>query len=173
MRLSVLSTETQVIVLFPKANLCNWHHVMQLSRIPKHILSPGYTPTYPHVCTCTHTCAHKHTHTRTLFCFRAPFSFMWGQSLPVITALISATGTAERTEVRTTTTTTLWQLWHPRWVAGLFKWLKVKILPRSVTVHALQVKLMLTPTPHDTSLCHDSCNRPYTVFWDYACLQHR
>lgn len=40
-RLSVLSTQTQVIVLFPKANLCNWHHVMQCSYIQKHILSPG------------------------------------------------------------------------------------------------------------------------------------
>lgn len=30
----------------------------------------------------------------TLFCLRAPFSFMWGQSFPVTTAFISATGTA-------------------------------------------------------------------------------
>lgn len=59
MRLPASSAETQVIVLFPKANLCNWHHVMQLARIEKHILSPGYTPSNPHACTCTHTCAHK------------------------------------------------------------------------------------------------------------------
>lgn len=37
-------------------------------------------------------------HTLTLFCFRAPFSFMCGQSLPVTTALISATGTVEKEE---------------------------------------------------------------------------
>lgn len=30
----------------------------------------------------------------TLFCLRAPFSFMCGQSFPVTTAFISATGTA-------------------------------------------------------------------------------
>lgn len=31
----------------------------------------------------------------TLFCFRALFSFMWGQSFPVTMALMSATGTGK------------------------------------------------------------------------------
>lgn len=60
----------------------------------RHVFLAGYTPTQALACVHMHTQTLKHT----LFCLRAPFSFMWGQSLPVITALISATGTAERTD---------------------------------------------------------------------------
>lgn len=111
---------------------------MQLSGTLKHMLPPLLHTHLPRIHVHTHT--DTHTQKRTLFCFRAPFSFIWGQSLPVMTALISATGTADRTGIRTTTTTTPWQLQHPRW----FKWLKVKIIPRSVIVYALWSKLMLT-----------------------------
>lgn len=51
--------------------LCNSHtHRNKFSCLD------GYTPTHPHVCTCTYACAHTYTQTHTLFCFRAPFSFM-------------------------------------------------------------------------------------------------
>lgn len=116
-------SETQVcVVWYPRVNLCKRHHVMQLSRHKKHILLPGYTHTHTH----TPTRRSSRTHARTLFCFRAPFSFMWGQSLPVITALISATGTRgeDRCWITTTATTTLSQLCQSWRVAGIWKWLK-------------------------------------------------
>lgn len=37
----------------------------------------------------------------TLFCFRALFSFIWGQSFPVTTDLISETGTGEKQKKQT------------------------------------------------------------------------
>lgn len=74
----------------------------------------------------------------------------------MITALISATGTAERTEVNEQHQQQQHHQ-HPRWAAALFKRLKVEILSGSISVHALQVKLVLTPTLKANTQCYDSC----------------
>lgn len=108
-----LMDEYNLLCYFPKQNYVT---DIMLCNASTQTHSTAWIHAHPYISTCVH-CTH------TLFCFRAPFSFMWGQSLPVITALISATGTAERT---TTTRASLWQLSYPRWVAAS---LKLEIFP--------------------------------------------
>lgn len=152
-----------LLCYFPKQNyvtdimLCNAHaHKNTFSCLDTH--PPA------HMCTCAHAYTHTHLvllqgslllHVRTVFAGYNSFD-------------ISHRHCREDRSELTTTTTSLWQLCHPRWVAGLFQWLKLKI-SRSVTVQEYDKNLTLTLTP--TVGVNDSylsllvvCFRPMYVF---------
>lgn len=118
----------KLLCYFLKRNYVTNVLVMQLSHTQELILSPGYTPTRPHTCTCARACVCARSHTNTYLVLLQGSLF-----LHVRTVFASDNSfdishrhcREDRSEFTTTTTTTTsssssWQLCYSIWVLVLF-----------------------------------------------------